>query len=34
MAHPRKMRAEQMIRLLVCTELSIAEVARPVGWGN
>lgn len=34
MAYLRKMRAEQMARLLVCLELSIAKVARTVGRRN
>ncbi len=34
MAYLRQMRAEQMARLLVSTDLSIAEAARSVGWRN
>ncbi len=34
MAYLRKMRVERMARLLVSTDLSIAETARSVGWRN
>jgi transcriptional regulator GlxA family with amidase domain len=34
MAYLRKMRVERMARLLVSTDLSIAEAARSVGWRN
>ena len=34
MAYLRKMRVERMARLLVSTDLSIAEAARTVGWKN
>lgn len=34
MAYLRKMRVELMARLLVSTDLSVAETARPVGWKN
>jgi transcriptional regulator GlxA family with amidase domain len=34
MAYLRKMRVEQMARLLASTDLSIAEAARSVGWKN
>lgn len=34
MAYLRQMRAERMARLLVSTDLSIAEAARSVGWMN
>lgn len=34
MAYLRKLRAERMARLLVSTDLSIAEAARSVGWRN
>jgi len=34
MAYLRKMRVERMARLLVSTDLSIAEAARSVGWKN
>lgn len=34
MAYLRQMRVEQMARLLVSTDLSIAEAARSVGWKN
>jgi transcriptional regulator GlxA family with amidase domain len=34
MAYLRQMRAEQLARLLVSTDLSIAEAARSVGWRN
>ena len=32
MAYLRKMRAERMARLLASTDLSVAEIARAVGW--
>jgi len=32
MAYLRRMRVQQMARLLCSTDLSIAEVARAVGW--
>jgi AraC-like DNA-binding protein len=32
MACLRQMRAQQMARVLCCTDLSIAAVARSVGW--
>jgi AraC family L-rhamnose operon transcriptional activator RhaR len=32
MAYLRKMRVERMARLLASTDLSVAEVARSVGW--
>ncbi len=34
MAYLRRMRAEQMARLLSSTDLSVAEVARLVGWAD
>ena len=34
MAYLRHMRVERMARLLVSTNLSIAEAARSVGWRN
>lgn len=34
MAYLRKMRVERMARLLVSTDLSVAEAARSVGWTN
>ncbi|GAB3924465.1 hypothetical protein GCM10011575_03560 [Microlunatus endophyticus] len=34
MAFLRQMRVERMARLLVSTDLSIAETARSVGWKN
>lgn len=34
MAYLRRMRVEQMARLLVSTDLSVAEAARSVGWRN
>ena len=34
MAYLRKMRAEQVARLLAPTDLSIAEAGRSVGWKN
>ena len=34
MAYLRKMRVERMARLLVSTDLSVAEAARSVGWRN
>jgi len=34
MAYLRQRRVEQMARLLVSTDLSIAEAARSVGWKN
>lgn len=34
MAYLRQMRVKQMARLLVSTDLSIAEAARSVGWKN
>ena len=34
MAYLRKMRVERMARLLASTDLSIAEIARSVGWKN
>jgi transcriptional regulator GlxA family with amidase domain len=34
MAYLRQMRVERMARLLVSTDLSIAEAARSVGWRN
>lgn len=34
MAYLRKMRAERMARLLVSTDVSVAEAARSVGWQN
>jgi transcriptional regulator GlxA family with amidase domain len=34
MAYLRHMRVERMARLLVSTDLSIAEAARSVGWRN
>lgn len=34
MAYLRRMRVEQMARLLVSTDLSVAEAARSVGWKN
>jgi len=34
MACLRKMRVERMARLLVSTDLSVAEAARSVGWKN
>jgi transcriptional regulator GlxA family with amidase domain len=34
MAYLRKLRVERMARLLVSTDLSIAEAARSVGWKN
>ncbi len=34
MAYLRQMRVEQMARLLVSTDLSVAEAARSVGWRN
>lgn len=34
MAYLRRMRVERMARLLVSTDLSIAEAARSVGWRN
>ena len=34
MAYLRRMRVEQMARLLSSTDLSIAEAARSVGWKN
>jgi transcriptional regulator GlxA family with amidase domain len=34
MAYLRQMRVERMARLLVSTDLSVAEVARAVGWKN
>lgn len=34
MAYLRQMRVEQMARLLISTDLSIAEAARSVGWKN
>jgi transcriptional regulator GlxA family with amidase domain len=34
MAYLRQMRAERMARLLITTDLSIAEAARSVGWRN
>jgi transcriptional regulator GlxA family with amidase domain len=32
MAYPRLMRVQGMARLLACTDLSVAEIARSVGW--
>lgn len=34
MAYLRQMRVERTARLLVSTDLSIAEVARSIGWKN
>ncbi len=34
MAYLRQTRVERMARLLVSTDLSIAEAARSVGWKN
>ncbi len=34
MAYLRQMRVERMARLLVSTDLSVAETARSVGWRN
>ncbi|MGH3320155.1 MAG: helix-turn-helix domain-containing protein [Streptosporangiaceae bacterium] len=34
MAYLRRMRVERMARLLVSTDLSVAEAARSVGWKN
>lgn len=34
MAYLRKMRVERMARLLASTDLSVAEIARSVGWRN
>ncbi len=34
MAYLRRMRVERMARLLVSTDLSVAEAARSVGWRN
>ena len=34
MAYLRQMRVERMARLLTSTDLSVAEVARSVGWRN
>ena len=34
MAYLRRMRVEQMARLLVSTDVSVAEAARSVGWRN
>ncbi|MDA8298168.1 MAG: helix-turn-helix domain-containing protein [Actinomycetota bacterium] len=34
MAYLRQMRVEQMARLLVSTDVSVAEAARSVGWKN
>jgi hypothetical protein len=34
MAYLRHMRVEQMARLLVSTDLSVAEAARSAGWRN
>lgn len=34
MAYLRQMRVERMARLLVSTDLSVAEAARSVGWKN
>jgi transcriptional regulator GlxA family with amidase domain len=34
MAYLRQMRVERMARLLISTDLSVAEVARSVGWKN
>ena len=34
MAYLRRMRVARMARLLVSTDLSIAEAARSVGWRN
>jgi transcriptional regulator GlxA family with amidase domain len=34
MTYLRQMRAERMARLLISTDLSIAEAARSVGWKN
>ena len=34
MAYLRQMRVERMARLLVSTDLSVAEAARAVGWRN
>lgn len=34
MAYLRQMRVERMARLLVSTDLSVAEAARMVGWRN
>lgn len=34
MAYLRQMRVERMARLLVSTDLSVAEAARSVGWRN
>jgi transcriptional regulator GlxA family with amidase domain len=34
MAYLRQMRVEQMARLLVSSDLSVAEAARLVGWRN
>lgn len=32
MAYLRQMRVQHMARLLCSTDLSVADVARPVGW--
>lgn len=34
MAYLRQMRVKRMARLLVSTDLSVAEAARSVGWRN
>jgi AraC family transcriptional regulator len=34
MAYLRQMRVERLARLLVSTDLSVAEAARSVGWRN
>jgi transcriptional regulator GlxA family with amidase domain len=34
MAYLRRMRVERMARLLISTDLSVAEAARTVGWSN
>jgi transcriptional regulator GlxA family with amidase domain len=34
MAYLRRMRVERMARLLACTDLSVGEAARSVGWRN
>lgn len=34
MAYLRRMRVERIARLLVSTDLSVAEAARSVGWRN
>ena len=34
MAYLRQMRVERMARLLTCTDLSIGQAARAVGWRN